>query len=148
MKRSGRRSAAALVVATVTPFPVAAKCAPPDFLTGEQSAIFRAVVATKPAEWFGPDSVALLVQYCRHVATANAVQIEIDRAPLAPDSMPALAALLRIRESETRAILALARSMRLTAQSRLKAETAFNQHVRAADAGREKPWNFGRANPI
>jgi hypothetical protein len=49
---------------------------------------------------------------------------------------------MAMAERETRAITSLARSMRLTHQSRLKAETAATR-VRATPDG-PRPWDWGK----
>jgi len=42
-------------------------------LTEEQAAEWRAIVATKPPEWFNRDSQALLVALCRHIVISRRI---------------------------------------------------------------------------
>lgn len=141
MARRGRKSAASLAV--VTPLP-GQRPEPPRELTKAQAAVWRAVVATKPADWFTEDTHPLLVKYCKHITTSCVLDQQIDEFPahlLADeDGLKRYEALLRMRERETRAMTALARSMRLTQQSRYKAETAA---TKAGGVSSRKPWEFG-----
>ena len=70
---------------------------------------------------------------------------QINLIPPPSDDMSAfgvLDKLLAMRERETRAMSALARAMRLTHQSRIKAQTAHTAHARmnGGTAGALKPW--------
>src|SRR3954451_18956821 len=127
MAQRGRKSAASLTVATVTGLP-GQRPQPPDELTDEQAEVWRAVVATKPADWFQPDTHPLLTQYCRHTVAARVLARQIDGMDPAcladEDQLRRYEKLLAMRERESRAINALARGMRLTQQSRYDAAKA------------------------
>jgi hypothetical protein len=142
MADRGRKSAASLAVVAAMP---GLRPEPPAELTPEQADVWRAVAATKPADWFGADTHPLLAGYCRHVAAARVLAGAID-AFAAPDlstgeGLRRYGRLLAMRERETRAITALARSMRLTQQARYDARTANTAANRAGGAPR--PWEFG-----
>lgn len=139
--KRGRKSAASLAV--VTPIP-GQRHAPPDELTDEQADIWRAVVATKPATWFTEDTHPLLMGYCRHVVAGRSLARMIDAFDMAlaetEDGLKRYEKLLQMRERESRAMTALARSMRLTQQAQLKAETAATRA--ASVGGARKPWEI------
>jgi hypothetical protein len=102
-------------------------------------------VATKPADWFSADTYPLLASYCRHVQTLAHISrridaIEIDEASDG-ESARKYDELLKLREREVRTMNALARSMRLTQQSRYKSETAATAADRVGTG--KKPWEYG-----
>lgn len=140
MTKRGRRSAASLSVVQTLP---GQRPEPPRELTREQKAIWRAVVQTKPADWFTDDSHPLLVAYCRHITTARDLGATIDGFDLAllaeDEHLKRYDRLLAMRERETRAITALARSMRLTQQARYDTKSA-NTAAKSAPASR--PWEY------
>lgn len=145
MIQRGRKSAAKLAV--VTPISGQRPRAPRE-LTKAEAEIWKATVATKPADWFRPDSWPLLTSYCRHAVMVDRLTQDINRLPTMSDDadngvkmLGLLDKLLAMRERETRSMSALARAMRLTHQSRLKAETAATAHNRAnGTSGARKPW--------
>ena len=112
---------------------------PPAHLTDLQVEVWLRVVNTKPADWFGPDTFPLLEAYCHHAVAAKVIdrKIQVESAEMDTEEMDRL---LRMRERESRALMALARSMRLTQQSQLKAETAHNQQQRSRT--RSEPWKW------
>lgn len=153
MIQRGRKSAAGLAV--VTPLP-GQRTAAPKSLSEAEAAVWRAVVATKPADWFSADSHPLLIAYCRHAAMADLLSDHIGEAAkthtasvlvgnvgAAALALAGLDALLKMRDRETKALNTFARAMRLTQQSRLKAETAATAHGRAngTSGAVKKPWD-------
>ena len=94
------------------------------------------MVARMPADWFTREHYALLSSYCRHVCRERALSQLIDEFKMdwckKHGGSERLDKLLSMAERETRTIMALARSMRLTHQSRLKAEAA---HARTRSQG-------------
>lgn len=139
MKR-GRPSAASLAVARPG---FAQRPEPPADLTEDQADEWRAIAARMPADWFPRETHGALAQYCRHVVRARFLAKEIERFKPEwlsdPDGMKRLEALSKMADRESRTILALARSMRLTQQARLRPETAARQSEAAGLAGR--PWD-------
>lgn len=138
MAKRGRQSAASLSVVQAVPGqrPVA-----PKELDREQKAVWEAVVQTKPADWFTDDTLPLLVAYCKHVVTARKLGGVIDKFDVGlledPEHVKRYDKLLAMRERETRAVTALARSMRLTQQSRYDAKRA---NTEAGSTRARKPW--------
>jgi len=87
---------------------------PPDFLTAEQAAIWRRVVADIPPDWFAsPVQLTMVTQLVRHIALADKAAAAVEAATSA-DSVEGWA---KVQRAETAAILSLMRSMRLTQQS-------------------------------
>lgn len=142
MLQRGRKSGDALALVTVLP---GARAEPPAELTPEQAEEWRAVVATKPAEWFNRDSQALLVDYCRHVIIARTIAARIDRFTSddldADQALERYDRLTRMLERHTRAVTTLATKMRLTQQSRYDAKSSNTASRRAG--GPSKPWEAG-----
>jgi hypothetical protein len=98
-----------------------------------------------PVGWFARSHEPLLAAYCRHVARADELD-KVAREMIAPGSDANLSdadRLFKMAERETRALIACARSLRLTIQSQMHPRTAG----RAAEASgqplwerRSKPW--------
>lgn len=139
MAERGKKSVASLSVAA--PVGVDSRLAPPFILTPAQKAEWVAVVNSRPADWFGPENAAMLIQYCRHKVQSDLIaqQLEeFDPAWLADDDgMKRFDKLGAMLERETRAINALLRSMRLTQQSLYNAKSAST--ASQGNKGR-KPW--------
>ncbi len=137
MNQRGRKSTASLAV--VTPLP-GWRHEPPPNLTEAQAAVWRRVAATKPAEWFSPDTWDLLAQYCRYVVSAERIQAHIDAAE-ATDLAPSdLAGWYDQRDNLTAKVMALARSMRITQQAQRTPGNAGTESRRGAAA--KKPWDL------
>src|SRR5687768_393575 len=94
---------------------------PPSELTDEQRELWRSIVATKPADWFGRDSQPLLVQYCRHQARAAAIAKMIEDAV---EDGGNLRTLFNMESVQSRAIAMLGTRLRLTPQSRYTSRSA------------------------
>ena len=134
MTKRGRRSSASLL----TPHP-GQRPEPPAGLTVEQAATWRAVVGAKPVGYFGADTTPLLAAYTRHTASARVLA---DALEVIGWEAPAerLAPLLRLRDREVRAMLALARSMRLTQQATMGPRAAATRHNAVSSTG-ARPWD-------
>jgi hypothetical protein len=138
MAQRGRRSAASLAVVATLP---GQRPEPPVDLTPAQAQVWRAVASTKPADWFTADSHPLLAAYCRHVVAADRIARLIDN--LEAEERPDLGEynhLLKMRDRESRAMVGLARSMRLTQQSRYDHKTGHTAATRVGEA--RKPWEM------
>ena len=111
---------------------------PPAELTPEQSEEWRAVASTMPSGWFGRESYPLLASYCWHVCRsrwlASKIDTDADRLLKIEGGVALLDKLFAMAEREGRAVLAHARSLRLTQQSRYDARTAGRQAMNAAPA--------------
>ncbi len=128
-----RKSTAALSIAPVTSREVAA---PPSDLTTRQAEIWRDVVESKPIEWFGPDSLPLLKEYCRAAAVCDVLEGRVAAALEGSDAVVARA-YLDMRDKEAKRAALLATKLRLTQQSRYTPQASATANKRAA--GR-RPW--------
>jgi len=141
MAERGRKSVASLAVAT--PVGIDSRLAPPGTLTAAQKAEWVCVVNSRPAEWFGPENAAMLIQYCRHKIQSDLIAQQLEN--FKPDWLKTDDGLKRfdkfgaMLERETRAINALLRSMRLTQQSLYNAKSANT--ASQGNKGR-KPWQL------
>lgn len=132
-----RKSTASLSVVAVG---LPERLAPPDDLTSDQAARWEAVVASKPVEWFGPDSAPLLKEYVRAEAMCDLLAVQIEGA-IAGGEPGEVKALLDMRDKESKRLTSIATKLRLTQQSRYTPQAAATAD-RKAGAGR-KPWQFG-----
>jgi hypothetical protein len=140
MTQPGKKSSAALsvvgVVASIS------RVAPPSSLTDAQRGLWLATVNSKPAEWFGDEHVPMLLEYVRHVSTADLLTREIEGfSPdmfADPEALKKLKTLTAMRAREAQVINALARSMRLTQQAVYRADKAATLTDRASSS--RKPW--------
>lgn len=137
MGTRGRRSGDALAVSAIAgPLQVIERPDAPYDLTDEQVDEWRAVVSSLPADWFQRGNHALLSQYCRHIVAARRTAQLIEQCVAGKEvDRKEFIDLLKQQESESRAINALLRSMRLTQQSVMRAETAKRP------AKVRKPWD-------
>ena len=96
----------------------------PDDLTVEQSEEWHAIVNTMPADHFMRGNYPLLAQLCRHIVAARRVAHLVGRvANEKVLDLKDLSALLQLQAAESASITRLSRSMRLTQQSIMRAET-------------------------
>lgn len=131
MKKRGRKSVAEQVTAVVVGFPQ--RPAPPAELTAEQAKVWKRIVASRSPDYFPAETHALLKQYCRAVTAAETIARLISEADIS--DLKEYDRLLRMAERQSKQITALARSMRLTHQSRYTPHSAANR----SQTGR-KPW--------
>ena len=124
MKKRGPVSMAALQVAAMTPREAAKpRLAAPCALTPAESDVWQRTVSSLPPEWLKADQGPVLERYVKHVVRAQALEALIAAADPAFD-LDRYAKLVTLAGAETSRILSLARSLRLTVQSRLHAVTA------------------------
>lgn len=119
MAARGQTSAGSLTVAS--PASLSVRIAPPATLTPAQTSVWVSVVNAMPTDWFGEEHAPMLTQYCRHKVTSDLIaqqQEAFDPARFADDDgLKRFGLLVTAAERETRCILALMSSMRLTQQS-------------------------------
>jgi hypothetical protein len=141
MRQHGRKSPAAQATVIVGEF--GKRPEPPAELTARQAEIWRETAASEPVEFFATAAQrGLLADYCRHREAAENVSAVIDRFNPEwlknSEGVKQYQALSRIREVETRAAMSMARSLRLTNQSRYGHRAA---HTAAANAAKgPRPW--------
>ena len=139
MKRGRKSSAELAVKTTFTPErPVA-----PEGLTPEQLDVWCDVTLRLPPDWFPKETHALLTEYCRAVTRAEFVGRKIDAFKpqwLGQDGgVELLGKLVATTDRQVRLMMSLARALRITNQSRLKAESAARKAAESG-AGLIPPW--------
>lgn len=142
MAKRGRRSAADL---SVVEGKIDKRPDPPEELNEAQAHIWRAVVASEAADFFGTAALrAMLADYCRHRESADKVTAVMDQFEAewlkSAEGAKRYSGLIRMRDIETRAAAALATKMRLTNQARYTPQAAATA-ARAAPKG-SRPWEF------
>jgi hypothetical protein len=151
-RKSGRKSAAELSV-KITALEVK-RPDPPDELSPEEMATWKAITATKPPDWWRFDTFPLLTAYCSHIENAR----RLDRLLIAVRSdeyredaldftsyLICLDRLLRARDRESRALVNLARSMRISQQAMILPRGAGRQAANAANTRKPHetpPWEY------
>lgn len=108
---------------------------PPARLNGAGREVWIGVADSLPADWFNGAALPVLEQYCAHAAEARRLGELISQAIADPDlQVSDYDRLLRMRERESRAMVALATKMKITQQS----TTNHRGHSRIGAA--RKPW--------
>jgi len=118
----GRVSAAALtVVGGVGGVRLSKKLAPPDELNAAEAKEWTSIVDRMPADWFGRETVPMLVQYVRHITRARKLNATISALePLLGEktfNYRVYMALVRAEANQSRVISTLATKMRISQQS-------------------------------
>ena len=114
---------------------------PPAHLSDAQKLVWHQTVDHLPSDWFAVEQVPMLTAYCEHVA--RKAQIESALSGLDPlADLEQFDKLTKLAAGESAKLAMFARSMRLTQQSRLKAETAQSRGAGAASAAAVgRPWD-------
>lgn len=131
-----RRSAAALSVVPATPSTPDTLLPAPDGFSEAEAALWREIISTKPAEWFGEDSAPVLKEYVRAAVMCDLLSDRINEA-LASGSTADVKMLLELRDREARRAANLATKLRLTQQSRYTPQASGTANNRANG---KRPW--------
>ena len=124
MKQRGRKTA--LAVAQESSITSQERPEPPVEMVPAQRIEWISVVNACPAEWFPPETHALLAQYCRHVVASKHIDeliIAAEKGSVPEDGgEPVLDIayydkLLKMQERESRIIASLSTKMRLSQQA-------------------------------
>ena len=100
---------------------------------------WRIIVNSMPADHFMPANYGLLMQLCRHKVAAKTVdQLIVACRKRKKLDVGEYAALLKIQRAESETINRLLRSMRLTQQSVMRAETT--KHPKNGKLLEAPPW--------
>lgn len=140
MQKRGRPSAAALT----TPGPAVERQERPDAcysLPDEAAEVWRATLEALPADWIGSEALPVLAAYCRTTVALRRLgqlvhQMEADRS--GPLDLTDYTALLRAHGQQAQTLKTLATALRLTPQSRYKAEAAARRLGNHTTG--KKPW--------
>ena len=116
---------------------------PPEF-SEAQAKIWKDTVASEAATFFDTAALrALLVDYCRHQATASELSQQIDKYDLSKllddDDAKLLDRITKMRDRETKAAGDKATKLRLTNQSRYTPKAAATASKNSG-AALKKPW--------
>lgn len=108
---------------------------PPEGLSEDEIDLFMDIAQRLPASYFPPETWEQLAGYCRHANSFRDLSKMVNKARspnyLEQDGgFEMFETLLKMREREGRAMMALARALRLTNQSRYNAKTAARQSGR------------------
>ena len=113
-------------------------------LTDAEPAEWRAIVASMPPTHFSRGNYPLLAQLCRHIVTSRQVAQLKDQCTKAKKIDAKLFThLLSLQDKETKSIMYLCRSMRLTQQSIYRGELVGVRPLKGnaeADATMKNPW--------
>lgn len=145
-KKRGRKTAGALEAVQSIP----ERPKPPADLDKRQKQIWTQVTSGLPAEWFSPETLGLLRDYCEHQATFERMSEYINNSALPgeyeeaeglePLKVTDLVRLTKAREVESRAAMSLATKMRITQQS-----TYHPEKTKRPGAGKA-PWRNVRSS--
>ena len=125
---------------------------PPEELSDDEKETWKAVTATKPPDWWRPDTFSLLVAYCKHIEAARHIdrllasfrKQEQPEEVTFTDYLNCLDKLLRARDRESRTLISLARSMRISQQAMILPRGAGRQTANTAVSTRlpheSPPW--------
>ncbi|HEV8077334.1 MAG TPA: hypothetical protein VGP45_03010 [Marinobacter sp.] len=128
--RGPKSAAAALTTVAIAP-----RLKVPDSLPASQQEALRVLIDTKPAAFFNRSDLPLLTQLARHMDRADRFESEVQL--LDPEDLEGLKWLATQADRETKAILAIMRSLRLTPQSRYWPDSSA---LFAHDTG-VRPWD-------
>jgi hypothetical protein len=102
--------------------------APAEGLSPAECDVWTDTIRCLPPDLLGRESVEMLAGYCRHAVAARDLSQQIAQfSPKwigRPGGLERYQRLLTMRTNETRAMLACARSLRITAQARYDTRTA------------------------
>lgn len=142
MDQRGRKSAEAAVL-RVTHLP-GQWPEPPERLTEAQATMWRSVVATKPHDWFGPDTYPLLVEYIRATEQADVLSKQLEEFDPEwlkdDDGLARYDRISRLADAKASSLARLATKMRLSQQSRYSEKSAHTASKQAGSAA-AKPWH-------
>lgn len=119
---------------SVIPVTALQRLSVPTDLTDAEAGLWRKVVDSKPADWFGEDTAPLLKEYVRAAMMCD----RLDEAMRAKSGdVSELKSLLQMRDLESKRATTLATKMRLTPQSRYTPQAASTANKKASGA---RPW--------
>ena len=134
MGARGRKSTAALGIANPSSVSAITRIGAPNYLTDEQSVVWRSIANRMPADWLQAEVEGVLAQYCRHVVAAGRVA-QLINVHESKDKIDVneYDQLLKMQEREGRALSSLATRLRITPQATVN-------HKKKKGTVSEKPW--------
>lgn len=112
----------------------------PEGLTADQATVWHETVHSRSSDYFGPESVPLLAEYCRVVVMCDVLDEKV-QAAIAVGEPAVIKAFLDMRDKESRRMTSIATKLRLTNQSRYTHKTAGTAANKGAGG---KVWQFGQ----
>lgn len=112
----------------------------PAHLTDQQKEIWRQTTESRPADYFGEDSLPLLAEYCRAAAMCDALAYQVEAAMAGGDAQE-LKTVLQLRDMEARRLTSIGTKLRITNQSRYTPQAA---NTAGKGGGGGKVWQFGK----
>jgi hypothetical protein len=109
-------------------------------LTDDEAAIWREVVATKPADWFMRDSQPVLGSYCQAVVMHRALMKRWHDLPVDAE-VKAFKSLVDLINKTANLAAQLAGKLRLTQQSRYTPQAA---NTASKKSGPVRPWETAK----
>jgi Flp pilus assembly CpaE family ATPase len=143
MRQHGRKGTAAVVLAAIDSNR-GTRPAPPAELNEFEAAQWQRIVSANAADHFDRDTEQLLIALCRHMDTAARLDTELERMKalkrMTAKHWQQFDRAAKMRERETRAILALCRSMRITQQS-INPDRAGTAKRKTQEKRAAQPWD-------
>lgn len=143
MGKRGPKSVAELTAPVVAgSLHVQARPDAPYDLPDEAAEVWKATVEALPADWLGAEAHPVLAAYCRLAVQLRRLGQLIHQAETEADPFDVVAytALLKAHGAAAQVLKTLATSLRLTPQTRLRAEAAARK-VDGTHPGK-KPWQY------
>lgn len=131
MSERGKKSAASLQVVALTGM---RRLKMPADLPPGQRAMLQALIDSKPADFFSVADLPLLILLGRHNERADLLEAEMQA--LKPGDLAGLKWLSPLCERETKTVISILRTLRLTPQARYRPDNA-RLH---AKSGAPRPW--------
>jgi hypothetical protein len=126
----GKPSASSLALVDNSSVLSIPRASPPEELTADEAAEWVAITNRMPADYFGREHYSTLVQLCRHIVAAR----HIAKLLTTETDMRIYLKLLAAQAAESKAIIALSRTMRMTHQANVRAERSNIPVIE------QKPW--------
>lgn len=140
MLQRGRKSADALAINVNDPV-IGERPEAPDGMPDDQKAVWEQVIQSCPPDWFPPETLDLLTQYCVHVCRARLLAQGVNDLSRiqgrTPEETKLMYDLMRQEHRQSRMIASLATKMRIAQQSTYDKSRKRGQ--RAASTA-TKPW--------
>ena len=141
MAKRGRPSSADLT----TQRPPVARQDRPDAcysLPDEAAEVWKATVEALPADWIGAEALPVLAAYCRTTVALRRLGQLVHQAEYTPGDLDLdqYSLLLRLHGQQAQTLKTLATALRLTPQSRYKAEAAARR-IGEHSTGK-RPWEI------
>lgn len=108
----------------------------PKELSPAEARLWEETVASKPADWFGPDNYPLLKEYCRAAVMCDTLARQA-RAAVRKKDAATIKLVLDMRDKEAKRAASLGTKLRLTQQSKYTPQAAATADRRVKGG---RPW--------